>query len=146
MTGLAIASHLQEEEAQRGVPVSSHIHVTDQAQLLPLIQHNIALNSLLESIVSPSVLNWGENVPPHIPVAPDVILAADCVYFEHSFPLLLDTMHRLMGPETVCYFCQVKRRKADMRFMKKCEKQFAVRRCVDDERVMQQWQRQGIFM
>lgn len=119
--------------------------MTDQEQLLSLMQHNIALNALPSTIVSASVLNWGEVVPTDIPSPPDVILAADCVYFEPSFPLLLDTMHKLIGPDTVCYFCQKKRRKADMRFMKECKKHFAVEDCMDDEEIAT-WRREGLFL
>ena len=57
---------------------------------------------------------------------PDVILAADCVYFEPAFPLLMETLMELMGDETVCWFCMKKRRRADMRFVKKLRRSFRV--------------------
>ena len=124
----------------------THLFVTDQAQLLPLIQQNIALNTLPSSLVSGSVLNWGEPVPAYVPCPPDIILAADCVYFEPAFPLLIDAMHKLLGSETVCYFCQKKRRKADMRFMKECKKHFFVQECADDTEI-EKWRREeGLFL
>lgn len=105
--------------------------------MLPLMQQNIALNSL-ESKVIAEVLDWGTPLPPSIkhhfpppasPVDgqyPDVILAADCVYFEPAFPLLLQSLHQLLGRKTVCYFCFKKRRKADWRFIRDMKKQFEV--------------------
>ena len=100
--------------------------------MLALMQRNIALNHL-NAIVTPVIYDWGAPVPTTIPQTfeakrqqqhPDVILAADCVYFEPAFPLLLQTLLDLVGPETVCYFCFKKRRKADWRFIKQMHKQF----------------------
>jgi len=63
---------------------------------------------------------------PELP-RPDIILAADCVYFEPAFPLLVSTLAALVprpperAPEVL--FCYKKRRKADKRFfalLKKC--------------------------
>lgn len=55
-----------------------------------------------------------------------MILAADCVYFEPAFPLLLDTLKRLLelNPQAVVYFCFQKRRRADTQFMAKVMKAF----------------------
>jgi hypothetical protein len=58
---------------------------------------------------------------------PDLILAADCVYFEPAFPLLVSTLAALVPPPPErapeVLFCYKKRRKADKRFfalLKKC--------------------------
>jgi hypothetical protein len=100
--------------------------------MFALMQKNIVLNRL-SSKVSAVVYDWGTPAPEIIPQLleakesnwhPDVILAADCVYFEPAFPLLLQTLGDLLGPETVCYFCFKKRRKADWRFIKQMQKQF----------------------
>lgn len=49
---------------------------------------NVALNDLSPH-VSADVLNWGEDsIPLGLPTEPDVVLMADCVYFEPAFPLL----------------------------------------------------------
>lgn len=100
--------------------------------MFALMQKNIVLNRL-SSKVSAVVYDWGTPAPEIIPQLleakdsnwhPDVILAADCVYFEPAFPLLLQTLGDLLGPETVCYFCFKKRRKADWRFIKQMQKHF----------------------
>lgn len=105
--------------------------------MLSLMQRNIALNSL-EDKVTAEVLDWGTPIPPPSDKEssslismveeryPDIILAADCVYFEPAFPLLLRTMQQLLGPKTVCYFCFKKRRKADWRFIRDMKKRFEV--------------------
>lgn len=58
---------------------------------------------------------------------PDIILAADCVYFEPAFPLLVATLAALVPPPPErapeVLFCYKKRRKADKRFftfLKRC--------------------------
>jgi hypothetical protein len=52
------------------------------------MQENVDLNGLSPA-VSADVLNWGEDsIPEEIPSNPDVVLMADCVYFEPAFPLL----------------------------------------------------------
>lgn len=58
----------------------------------------------------------GEPIPTHVPGHPDVILAADCVYYEPAFPLLVQTLHELAGPSTEILFCFKKRRKVCLSF------------------------------
>lgn len=122
LVGLAVA---------RGCKVGSPIHITDQQPMFPLMEDNIRLNHL-QSAVTASILNWGQPVPGHIPPRPDIILAADCVYFEPAFPLLISTLHDLLGPSSVCFFCFKRRRRADLRFMKMAKKAFDVQEVRDD--------------
>ena len=136
LPSLALALNLRSNPA---------IHLTDLPPLLPLLATNIALNTLQTPCVA-SHLPWGTStLPPSLSQLPDVVLAADCVYFEPAFPLLLETLGRLIGEETVCYFCFKKRRRADMTFMKAARKGFEVREVRDDpERGV--WEREGVFM
>lgn len=54
----------------------------------------------------------GDPLPPSIPHKYDVILAADCVYFEPAFPLLVKTLTDLVPDKSVeVLFCYKKRRK-----------------------------------
>lgn len=89
------------------------------------MQRNIALNNL-QPIVEAAVYDWGESVPSEVPTKPDVVLAADCVYFEPAFPLLQQTMRDLIGENTTCYFCFKRRRRADLQFVKTARKVFDV--------------------
>jgi hypothetical protein len=58
-------------------------------------------------------LDWGTPLSPQLPEKPDVILAADCVYFEPAFPLLVKTLCELcpVGESREVLFCWKKRRK-----------------------------------
>ncbi|KAI1161191.1 putative methyltransferase-domain-containing protein [Nemania serpens] len=122
------------------------LRITDQMEMFSLMRHNIALNKL-EGKVEATLLNWGEPLPADIVAnPPDVILAADCVYFEPAFPLLQRTLADLLSlrPEAVVYFCFKKRRRADMQFLKQTRRRFSVTEFDDDERPV--WSRQGLFM
>ncbi|KAI6789094.1 S-adenosyl-L-methionine-dependent methyltransferase [Hortaea werneckii] len=121
-TMLAIALGCQPDQA---------LHITDMDSMLNLMQQNIALNAL-QGKVHAAVYNWGGAKPEAVPAHPDVVLAADCVYFEPAFPLLQQTLEELIGPNTICYFCFKKRRRADMQFMKAIKKTMLVEDVADD--------------
>jgi hypothetical protein len=93
--------------------------------MLALMHKNIALNNLGGKATA-NIYDWGSEPPVHIPQHPDVILAADCVYFEPAFPLLHQTLTDLIGYNTTCYFCFKKRRRADLHFVKSIKKTFKV--------------------
>lgn len=120
------------------------VHITDQEPMLALMRQNIAL-SHLEDHVAAHVYNWGEARPAPVHGHPDVILAADCVYFEPAFPLLQQTLQDLIGGGTVCYFCFKKRRRADLHFMKAVRKMFLVEEIQDDPD-SNAYSRQNIFL
>ncbi|KAL9576719.1 MAG: hypothetical protein Q9212_006871 [Teloschistes hypoglaucus] len=122
------------------------IHLTDLARILPITLRNIELNGLTASAsISADALEWGSSIVPKILSKPDVLLAADCVYFEPAFPLLLQTMQELMDPETVCYFCFKKRRRADMNFVKMARKIFELKD-VEDDPEKGVWGREGVHL
>lgn len=129
LVGLAVASGCLIDDRRR-------LLLTDQLPMLSLMQRNIELNNL-EDKVRALVYDWGSDIPLDVASIikgnpeqttqhPDIVLAADCVYFEPAFPLLLKTLADLIGLNTVCYFCFKKRRKADMRFIRDMMKTFAV--------------------
>ncbi|KKZ60389.1 hypothetical protein EMCG_04872 [[Emmonsia] crescens] len=123
LVGLAVA---------RGCTVDSPIYITDQIPMLSLMQSNVQFNGLSD-IVHPAVLDWGSALPETVPSKPAIILAADCVYFEPAFPLLLSTLQSLLSSSnSLCYFCFKKRRRADLRFMKQAKKLFHVVEVKDD--------------
>ncbi|KAI9167760.1 Protein-lysine N-methyltransferase EFM6 [Paramyrothecium foliicola] len=137
LVGLAVA---------KGCGVQSRMLLTDQLEMLELMQHNIQLNDL-ESRVSALILNWGEALPQMvIEQRPDVIIAAECVYFEPAFPLLMKTLHDLfeVNPDATVYFCFKKRRRADMQFVKSAKKAFRVEELFDEDRPI--FQRQALFL
>ena len=68
------------------------LFITDQEAMMALMRRNTELNELTDK-VKVELLNWGEPIPASIAKAPvDIILAADCVYFEPAFPLLEQTL------------------------------------------------------
>lgn len=96
---------------------------------------------------SPPLQTRGEPLPADIvQFKPDVILAAECVYFEPAFPLLLQTLKDLLAlcPSATVYFCFKKRRRADMQFVKRAKKAFVLTEVADDERPV--FSREGLFL
>ncbi|KAK8045133.1 hypothetical protein PG993_005157 [Apiospora rasikravindrae] len=137
LVGLGVAS---------GCDITQPVYVTDQVNMLPLMEKNVALNKL-GSRVQPAVLNWGEPLGADVVnFKPDVILAADCVYFEPAFPLLLATLSDLLAlcPSATIYFCFKKRRRADMQFLKRAQKAFQTVELVDQDREV--FSRENIFL
>ncbi|KAF8351197.1 putative methyltransferase-domain-containing protein [Amanita rubescens] len=110
--------------------LGAKVWITDQAPLLGIMRKNVKMNHL-ESCVTVAELNWGVDPPPDIP-RPDVILAADCVYFEPAFPLLAQTLADLADQSTEVLFCYKKRRKADKRFFAFLKKYFSWEDVNDD--------------
>jgi protein N-lysine methyltransferase METTL21A len=97
--------------------------------------------------IRPDKENRGEPLPAEIlREKPNLILAADCVYFEPAFPLLLSTLADLLElcKEAVIYFCFKKRRRADMQFMKNAKKRFVVKEIEDEDR--ETFSREGLFL
>jgi predicted nicotinamide N-methyase len=120
------------------------IYITDQVVMLDLMEQNIRLNSMENSVLA-TVYDWGESTPLGLPSKPDILLAADCVYYEPAFPLLHKTLLDLIGPQTVCYFCFKKRRRADMNCIKTIKKSFDVKE-VDDDPDMEIYRRESISL
>lgn len=123
---------------------SSLIYITDQEPMLSLMKTNIKLNNL-SSVVKAGILNWGEPLPSEIPSHPAIVLAADCVYFEPAFPLLISTLQELLGPDSVCYFCFKRRRRADLRFLKLARKVFDIDE-IRHDRDVEASRRENLFL
>lgn len=122
------------------------MYITDQLPMFALMGHNIQLNGLQRD-VKPLILNWGEPLPDEVvQQRPNAILAADCVYFEPAFPLLLQTLEDLLAlaDDVVIYFCFKKRRRADQQFIKKAQKKFCITEVVDEDRPV--FSRDALFL
>ncbi len=128
----------------RGCPAIKRLYITDQKAMLPLMRRNVRLNDL-DDKVEPNILNWGTAIPDFLPPTPDIVLAADCVYFEPSFPLLQHTISLFVNRHATVYFCFKKRRRADMRFMKTARKLFSVQE-VDDDPDRDTYAKENIFL
>ncbi|GAM87311.1 hypothetical protein ANO11243_053330 [Dothideomycetidae sp. 11243] len=135
LVGLAVAL---------GCKLTHPVHITDQLPMLALMNTNIHLNNLQDQVKA-SIYDWGSPVPEGLPHHPDILLAADCVYFEPAFPLLQRTMQDLIGPNTVCYFCFKKRRRADLTFIKTIKKTFDVQ-AVEDDPHQSNYARENLYL
>ncbi|KAH7100606.1 putative methyltransferase-domain-containing protein, partial [Auriculariales sp. MPI-PUGE-AT-0066] len=123
--------------------LGAQVTVTDQAQLLALMHKNVALNALEEN-VAVAELDWANPIP-HAMLDPDIVLAADCVYFEPAFPLLVSTLKNLATQRTEILFCYKRRRKADKRFFALLGKEFTWTHVQDDPNKAT-YERDGIYL
>ncbi|WVQ70537.1 hypothetical protein IAR50_000056 [Cryptococcus sp. DSM 104548] len=116
---------------------SSEIWITDQAPLLDLMETNTRSNLGEEnSTVHVAEFNWGEPVSSSIPIEDiEVVLAADCVYSEPAFPLLVQTLCDVapLGKNIEILFSYNKRRKADKKFFAMLKKHFTKAVVEDDK-------------
>jgi len=113
---------------------AGRVFITDQRVLLPIMTSNVELNDL-SPLVQAEELNWGEPLPTYAREL-DVILAADCVYYEPAYPLLIQTLRDLCttNPGVEILFCYRQRRKADKKvFLPMLKKAFTVREVTDDQ-------------
>ncbi|KAI0247502.1 putative methyltransferase-domain-containing protein [Lactifluus subvellereus] len=123
----------------------ARVCVTDQAALIPIMERNILLNRL-QSNVTATELDWAKPLPELQP--PDIILAADCVYFEPAFPLLVSALSALVSPPAHApevLFCYKKRRKADKRFFSLLKRSFTWS-LVDDDPTLERYSREAITL
>ncbi|RDA93622.1 hypothetical protein CP533_6189 [Ophiocordyceps camponoti-saundersi (nom. inval.)] len=143
LVGLAVALGCMSITA---TAVRASMLLTDQKEMLKLMQRNMQLNDVGDKATALE-LNWGQDLPEAVVrQRPNVVLAADCVYLETAFPLLLQTVEDLLAlnNEAVVYFCFKKRRRADMKFVKMANKAFIVEELFDEDRPL--FQRQSIFL
>ncbi|KDQ64981.1 hypothetical protein JAAARDRAFT_117033 [Jaapia argillacea MUCL 33604] len=98
------------------------VWITDQSPLLENMVRNVEINDL-SHCVSVAELNWGEPISQELSRPADMILAADCVYSEPAFPLLVKTLDDLVhGDSSEVLLCYKKRRKAS--FLSPADKRF----------------------
>lgn len=93
------------------------------------------------------LLNRGEPLPEVVVTQkPNVIIAAECVYFEPAFPLLLQTLKDLfeLNEDAIVFFCFKKRRRADLQFVKMAKKAFLVEELYDEDRPV--FERRRLFL
>ncbi|XP_010896230.1 protein-lysine methyltransferase METTL21D [Esox lucius] len=102
--------------------LGAQVTVTDLEDLQTLLEVNIEDNRALISSgsITAKVLKWGENLSKFLPY-PHFILMADCIYYEQSVKPLVETLKRLVGPET-CIICCYEQRTEGLN--PKVEKQF----------------------
>ncbi|EWC45848.1 hypothetical protein DRE_04855 [Drechslerella stenobrocha 248] len=131
VTGLAIGLELDQigGDIDEG---GCEFWMTDMQAMMELMEKNVSFNGLQERIRC-GLLDWADPLPEFVARRPvDIVLAADCVYFEPAFPLLEKTLCDIAGPDTEVLFCFKKRRRADMRFIKSIRKRFVMTEIKDE--------------
>lgn len=84
--------------------LGAHVILTDLDDLQDLLKKNIGVNqTLITGSATAKVLKWGENTTDFLP-PPDIILMADCIYYEQSVEPLVNTLKALSGVDT-CVIC-----------------------------------------
>ncbi|KAM6214865.1 EEF1A lysine methyltransferase 3 isoform 1-T1 [Rhynchocyon petersi] len=79
-----------------------NVTITDLPLALEQIQGNVRANVPAGSQAEVRALSWG--IDQHVfPGDYDLVLGADIVYLEPTFPLLLGTLHHLCGPQGTIY-------------------------------------------
>ncbi|XP_052247351.1 protein N-lysine methyltransferase METTL21D-like isoform X2 [Dreissena polymorpha] len=85
--------------------------MTDLAEFVPLIEYNIDFNkTLFQMEASAKTLKWGEptvDTPEYRNI--DVVIVADCIYYDESLEPLVNTMYDLCSKDTFVYCCYEER-------------------------------------
>lgn len=88
------------------------------------VQENIPPNQ--QPSVQVSELTWGENLDLYPPGSYELVLGADIVYLEETFPALLKTLEHLSSENTVVFLsCRI-RYERDERFLMDLKRRFSV--------------------
>ncbi|KAF3936663.1 hypothetical protein ABW19_dt0208699 [Dactylella cylindrospora] len=143
ITGLAIGLELDQigGDVEKG---GAEFWMTDMQAMMELMEKNVKFNGL-EGKIKCGLLDWADPLPGFATEKPvDIVLAADCVYFEPAFPLLEKTLCEIATKDTEVIFCFKKRRKADMRFIKSIKKHFVMADIKDEGH--EEYQRESIYL
>lgn len=102
--------------------------ITDRETALEFLTANVRENipPSQQGAVQVSELTWGENLDLYPPGSFDLILGADIVYLEETFPALLQTLEHLSSENTVVLLsCRI-RYERDERFLMELRQRFSV--------------------
>lgn len=102
--------------------------ITDRAPALEFLAANVHDNipPALQEAVQVSELTWGEGLDRYKAGAYDLILGADIVYLEETFPALLRTLEHLSSERSVVLLSCRLRYERDERFLSLLRSRFAV--------------------
>ncbi|CAD6569631.1 MAG: hypothetical protein CYPHOPRED_003491 [Cyphobasidiales sp. Tagirdzhanova-0007] len=113
-----------------------HVWSTDLQQLLPLARQNLFQDKSKKTahvyFDIEICFYRGHPLPEDIPHQADLLLLADCIYLETTFPWLVHTMSMLSTEATEILLCYKKRRAADRRFFAILKKRFTFDHVMDD--------------
>ncbi|XP_061571396.1 protein N-lysine methyltransferase METTL21A [Cololabis saira] len=110
------------------VLLGAHVTITDREPALELLSANVRTNlpqHLHESVVV-SELTWGERLDRYPSGGFHLVLGADIVYLEDTFPALLRTLGHLSSDSTVVLLACRIRYERDTDFLSMLRQQFSV--------------------
>ncbi|XP_072117406.1 protein N-lysine methyltransferase METTL21A [Mobula birostris] len=117
--------------------LGANVTITDREVALQFLESNVRDNIPhdLQNMAWIRELAWGVNLCQFEPASYDVILGADVVYLEETFPALLETLQYLSSERTtILLSCRI-RYKRDHNFLTMLGKHFTVERVhYDSER------------
>ncbi|MEQ2210033.1 hypothetical protein XENOCAPTIV_007476 [Xenoophorus captivus] len=108
--------------------VSAHVTITDREAALEFLSANVNANLPPQSRDSVAVLEltWGQGLE-RFPVGGfDLVLGADIIYLEETFPALLLTLEHLCSESTVVLLACKIRYERDTNFLSMLQHQFTV--------------------
>ncbi|XP_026879218.2 protein N-lysine methyltransferase METTL21A isoform X1 [Electrophorus electricus] len=108
--------------------LGGNVTITDRKPALELLRDNVKENipSDLQGAVQVSELTWGEGLEHYPSGGYDLILGADIIYLEETFPALLRTLEHLSSMESeLLLSCRI-RYERDKRFLRLLESLFSV--------------------
>ncbi|KAI0217401.1 Protein N-lysine methyltransferase METTL21A [Lamellibrachia satsuma] len=111
------------------------VAITDRAMALKILKSNVNKNLATterELSVSVEELDWGKNMDTFSQRKFDILLGADIIYIEETFPLLLTTLQQLTKCDTkLLLSCKI-RYDRDTRFLDMMKKSFLVEEVLYD--------------
>ncbi|XP_011305005.1 protein-lysine methyltransferase METTL21D isoform X1 [Fopius arisanus] len=92
--------------------LGAHVVMTDLESTMPILRKNISMNEEQwrdSGTARAEVLDWESNLD--LDFSPDIVLLADCVYYQKSIHPLLNTLEHLCrsSPTTLAILCQEER-------------------------------------
>lgn len=108
--------------------LGANVTITDREPALEFLTANVRENipPSQQEAVQVSELTWGENLDLYPSGSFDLILGADIVYLEETFPALLQTLEHLSSENTVVLLsCRI-RYERDERFLMELRQRFSV--------------------
>ncbi|CAM9187585.1 unnamed protein product [Chrysoparadoxa australica] len=95
--------------------------LTDLPSVIDQLEENIALNPAVASKVAAVPLSWGSSDWEAVAAGGcDIVVCADCVYWEELFEPLKETLINLTQAGAVVLMAHMSRWKKDMRFFRSC--------------------------
>lgn len=108
--------------------LGTKVTITDRKPALDFLAANVQENipPSQQPLVQVSELTWGENLDLYPAGSYELVLGADIVYLEETFPALLKTLEHLSSENTVVLLsCRI-RYERDERFLKDLRRRFSV--------------------